>query len=66
MFDLIEKLRQKPNRTKKLIAFLGALLFVGIIFVIWLSVILPDFEHSQTKLNDCLATSGQRTARQHP
>ena len=49
MFDFIEKLRQKPDRTKKQIAFLVSLLLAGIIFVIWLSVIYPDFSQTQAK-----------------
>jgi len=49
MFDFIEKLRQKPDRTKKQIAFLVSLLLAGIIFVIWLSVIYPDFKQKQAK-----------------
>ena len=47
MFQLIEKLRHKPNSTKKQIAFLVALSFAGIIFIVWLSVVYPDFRQSQ-------------------
>lgn len=49
MFDFLEKLRAKPDRTKKQIAFLSALFFVGIIFVMWLSVIFPNWRESQSK-----------------
>lgn len=49
MFDLIEKLRQKPDRVKKQIAFLVALFLSGIIFVLWLGVIYPDFRRDQSK-----------------
>jgi hypothetical protein len=49
LFDLLEKLRQKPDHTKRQIAFLTALLLAGIIFAIWLSVIYPDFRHIQAK-----------------
>jgi hypothetical protein len=49
MFNLIEKLRRKPEKTKKLIAFSTALSFTGIIFVVWLSVVFPDFRKSQQK-----------------
>ena len=51
MFQLIEKLRAKPPRTKKLIAFSVALFFVGIILVVWLSANLPDFGGGQTQDN---------------
>ncbi|MCX6701761.1 MAG: hypothetical protein NTX96_01015 [Candidatus Zambryskibacteria bacterium] len=49
MFELIEKLRQKPDRTKKQIAFLVAFFLTGIIFVIWLSVVYPDFKQGNLK-----------------
>ncbi len=49
MFNLIEKLRQKPERVKKQIAFLGAFFIAGGIFVVWLSVIYPDFRKSQSQ-----------------
>ena len=49
MFEYIEKLRQKPARTKKQIAFLSALFVAGLIFVVWLSVIYPDFKQGQQK-----------------
>ncbi len=49
MFSFIEKLRQKPDRTKKQIAFLTALFLAGLIFVVWLSVILPDFQRGQKR-----------------
>lgn len=51
MFELIEKLRRKPEYLKKQIAFLTALFIAGIIFTIWLSVIYPDFKKKQEKLN---------------
>lgn len=51
MFEIIEKLRQKPDRTKKQIAFLVAFLLTGIIFIIWLSVIYPSFRQDQKKLD---------------
>ena len=46
MFETIERLRQKPERTKKRVAFLVAFCFAGIIFVIWLSVVYPAFRES--------------------
>jgi len=49
MFNFIEKLRQKPDKTKKKVAFLSALFLCGIIFVVWLSVIFPGFREDQAK-----------------
>ncbi len=49
MFQLIEKLRGKPDRTKKQVAFLAALLVAGLIFVVWLTTIYPDFRQTQTQ-----------------
>lgn len=49
MFGLIEKLRVKPDRAKKQIAFLIAFLFAGIIFVVWLSAIFPSWRQGQLK-----------------
>ena len=49
MFNLIEKLRQKPPRVKKQVAFLTSLSIAGIIFVVWLSVIYPDFRQRQER-----------------
>lgn len=49
MFELIERLRQKPDRTKKQIAFLVAFALSGLIFVIWLSVIYPEWREGQMR-----------------
>lgn len=51
MFQLIEKLRQKPERKKKQIAFFTALSVAGIIFVVWLSVIYPDIKSKKDQEN---------------
>lgn len=51
MFELIERLRRKSDRTKKQVAFLTALFVAGVIFVVWLSVIYPDFRKKQQKIN---------------
>lgn len=51
MFEFIEKLRKKSERTKKQVAFLVALFITGLIFVVWLSVIYPDFRRRQEKIN---------------
>lgn len=42
MFELIEKLRQKPDSTKALVAFSVSLAFAGTIFLVWFTVVLPD------------------------
>ncbi|MBI4155768.1 MAG: hypothetical protein HY507_00870 [Candidatus Zambryskibacteria bacterium] len=47
MFDFLEKLRSKPEKVKKQIAFFVSIFLAGIIFVVWLSVIYPDFRQSQ-------------------
>lgn len=49
MFETIEKLRDKPERSKKRIAFLVSFLFAGIIFVVWLSVIYPDLKRANSQ-----------------
>ncbi len=47
MFQLIEKLRQKPERTKKRIAFLASFSFSILILGVWFSVIYPDFKFKE-------------------
>jgi hypothetical protein len=47
MLDFLENLRNKPARLKKQIAFLVALTLAGVIFVIWLSVIYPNWRADQ-------------------
>ena len=49
MFNLLEKLRQKPAHIKKQVAFLVSFSVAGVIFVVWLSVIYPDFRERQSK-----------------
>lgn len=56
MFQTIEKLRAKPEGSKKKIAFLLAFLFSGIIFVVWLSVIFPDFKNKKLKESEIVNT----------
>ena len=51
MFDLIEKLRAKPEKTKTKIAFLSAFLVTGVIFVFWIGIIFPSWKNSQTPQN---------------
>lgn len=47
MLNKIEKLREKSPEAKKKIAFLGALFFSGLIFVVWLSIIYPNFKEEK-------------------
>jgi hypothetical protein len=47
--NFLENIRSKSDRTKSLVAFSGALLISGIIFVVWLSVIFPDWRSEQSK-----------------
>lgn len=49
MFEIIDNLRQKPDRSKKRIAFLVSFSFCLIIFVVWLTVIYPDFKRRQER-----------------
>ncbi len=42
MFEIIEKIRRKPESSKNKIAFLTSFTVSGFIFVIWLTVIYPD------------------------
>jgi hypothetical protein len=48
MFDFFEKMRQKPVSKRRLIAFGISLFFTGLIFVVWLSVWLPNFFYDQS------------------
>jgi len=47
MFDYLDKLRQKPERTKKQVAFFVASFIVGVIFVVWFSIIYPQITVSK-------------------
>lgn len=42
VLEFIEKLRQKPEKTKNFIAFSASLFFAGCIFLMWLTVVFPD------------------------
>ena len=46
MFELIEKLRSKPESAKKRIAFFTAFAFSGLLFIAWATVIFPNFKRS--------------------
>lgn len=52
MFDFIEKLREKPDRIKRKVAFLTASCFSVVILLLWISVIYPDFRDKQQKINN--------------
>lgn len=47
MFEYLEKLRQKPEKTKTLIAFSTSLFFAGTILVVWLTVVFPDIKQDK-------------------
>ena len=47
MFNFLDKLRKKPDRLKKQMAFFTAFSLAGVVFVVWLSVIYPDFINTQ-------------------
>ena len=47
MFNWLDNMRQKSLSTQRLWAFGISLFIVGVIFVIWLSVIFPNFLHTQ-------------------
>lgn len=49
MFEYLEKLRQKPERVKKHIAFTIAFFLAGVVFVVWLTSVYPDFSQSQSR-----------------
>lgn len=55
MFDLIHKLRQKNDRTKTFIAFSASLFFAGTIFLVWMTVVLPDVRQDK-KVKDKIAS----------
>ncbi len=56
MLNLIERLRDKPDKKKKQIAFLVSFFLAGIIFVVWLTVIFPDFRKKQTEADEISRT----------
>lgn len=47
MFEYIDKLRKKNEKTRKTIAFSVAFVVAISLFIIWLTVFLPDFENEQ-------------------
>ena len=57
MFKYLEKLREKSESQKKRTAFLFSFLFVGIIFVVWLTAVFPTVLQ-QKSIDDRVASSG--------
>ncbi len=49
MFELIEKLRKKSDRTKKQVAFLTAFTFASLIFGVWVTIVFPDWRYAQNQ-----------------
>ncbi len=62
MFDFIERLRQKPESSKKKIAFLTSFALVGLIFAVWLSVIYPDFRFREKQKQTAAAVETSPTS----
>ena len=56
MFNYLEKLGQKPDGAKKRIAFLVSFLCVGIIFVVWITAIYPQFGQEKS-ISDRISAS---------
>ena len=57
MFELIEKLRQKPEGAKKRIAFFTSFFISLTIFIVWLSVIYPDVSNKKVVENSVISSS---------
>ncbi len=51
MYNFLEKIRNKPDRTKKQMAFVTAFCFAGVIFIVWFSIIYPNWHQAQNKEN---------------
>ncbi len=56
MFELLDRIREKSESTKRRIAFLLAFFLVGLVFVVWLSVIYPDFKKGADVINQSQST----------
>ncbi len=61
VFNLIEKLRQKPEGAKKRIAFLASFSFSVLILGIWFSVIYPDFKFKEKQKQSAAAVESGPT-----
>ena len=62
MFKTIEKLRQKPEGTKKRFAFTFAFIFCLIIFAVWLSVVYPNLKQKQAKESEISKLNSNETS----
>ena len=49
IFDFLDRIRKQTPRVKKQVAFLVSFSFCGIIFVVWLTVIYPNFRRDQQR-----------------
>lgn len=49
MFEYIEKLRNRPEKSKKRIAFLGAFSVTAVIIAVWATTLYPDFIDSENR-----------------
>ncbi len=49
MFNTLEKIRQKPERTKKRIALITSLVLVAVIVAVWFTVIYPDLKEENAQ-----------------
>lgn len=56
MFDVLEKLRQKPEPTRRRIALLSAFSITLVIFIVWMTVIMPDWTQNQNKQAEALSS----------
>ncbi len=56
MFEYLDKVRKKDEKTKKWIAFLAALLFSVVIFIIWITISLPQIENEK-RIRDAEAST---------
>lgn len=47
MFSWLEKIKKEPSHKKRFVAFSISILFTGILFVVWLSVWLPNMNKKE-------------------
>lgn len=47
MFNWFDKIRKQPLSKRRLVAFSITLLFTGVLFLVWLSVWLPDISRKE-------------------
>lgn len=61
MFEYIERLRRKSDKEKRRIAFFTATLFSLVIFIVWMTVVLPNFKKSNNKIDNVASVSASPT-----